>query len=72
MKTEEIKKQDELNDEQLDNVAGASRITDIIKDILKDKYNGDDMDIFQWRCQGIGSWHTRLSKIINKKNKYYY
>jgi len=47
MKTEEIKKQDELKDEQLDNVAGASRITDIIKDIQKDKYNGDVIDIFQ-------------------------
>ena len=47
MKTEEIKKQEELNDEQLDNVAGASRITDIIKDIQKDKYNGDVIDIFQ-------------------------
>ena len=23
-------------------------------------------------CQGTGTWHTRLSKIINKKNKYYY
>ncbi len=33
MKTEETKKQDELKDEQLDNVAGASRITDIIKDV---------------------------------------
>ena len=33
MKTEEIKKQDELKDEQLDNVAGASRIKDIIKDV---------------------------------------
>lgn len=44
MKTEEIKKQDELKDEQLDNVAGASRITDIIKDILKDNYNGGVID----------------------------
>ena len=43
MKTEETKKQDELKDEQLDNVAGASRITDIIKDVQK---YIDDNDIF--------------------------
>ena len=44
MKQNDEKKQDELKDEQLDNVAGASRITDIIKDILKDKNNGGVID----------------------------
>jgi hypothetical protein len=39
MKTEEIKKQEELNDEQLDNVAGAGILKKIIKktvDTVKD------------------------------------
>jgi hypothetical protein len=36
MKTEEIKKQDELNDEQLDNVAGAGRGgIDVFREALK-------------------------------------
>jgi hypothetical protein len=33
MKTEEIKKQEELNDEQLDNVAGAGILDDVINDV---------------------------------------
>jgi hypothetical protein len=40
MKTEEIKKQDELNDEQLDNVAGAG----ILDDIQNDKNHKDVID----------------------------
>ena len=43
MKTEEIKKQDELNDEQLDNVAGAGKVEDVIKKTkeISDQLNKD-------------------------------
>ena len=41
MKTEEIKKQDELNDEQLDNVAGAGRREDVIRKYIFPKDASD-------------------------------
>ena len=41
MKTEEIKKQEELNDEQLDNVAGALRKEDVIRKYLFPKNDSD-------------------------------
>ena len=45
MKTEEIKKQEELNDEQLDNVAGASKLKDLIKKAIEiSKEAGDAAD----------------------------
>jgi hypothetical protein len=43
MKTEEIKKQDELNDEQLDNVAGAGEVEDLIKEIKEFKERAKDV-----------------------------
>ena len=35
MKTEEIKKQQELNDEQLDNVAGGGKAGKVSKKVIK-------------------------------------
>ena len=43
MKTEEIKKQDELNDEQLDNVSGAGEVEDRIKEIKEFKERAKDV-----------------------------
>ena len=43
MKTEEIKKQEELNNEQLDNVAGGGKVEDVIKKTkeISDQLNKD-------------------------------
>ena len=43
MKKEENKKQEELNDEQLDNVAGAGRREDVIKEIKEFKERAKDV-----------------------------
>ena len=43
MKKEETKKQDELKDEQLDNVAGASEVEDLIKEIKEFKERAKDV-----------------------------